>query len=287
MVQLFLPLALALMMFVLGMNVKIDDFKKITKHPKALILGVTLQLVLLPILAWVVILIAGSFVEIPKLISVGIILLAACPGGATSNTISQLAGGSSALSVSMTVIVSLIVPFILPTLFVFQISLLGKEVNEFAIPIATTTLKLLAVTVVPVLLGSLVRRYVRALTQRHRRYAEICSSWLFIVVVCLIIVSNFAKLVNVGLLMAFLCLSLCLSAIIVTFFISNKAKLTIKEIKTLQIEVGIQNAAMGIFIASDLLKWSELALVPLCYGVLMNLPVIYFVWKRKSSHSVQ
>ncbi|RYV00810.1 Na(+)-dependent transporter [Shewanella sp. OPT22] len=284
MLQIFLPLALALMMFVLGMNVTVEDFKSVQQQPKAFFLGVSLQLLLLPALAWCVILVANLFIEVPLLISIGLILLAACPGGATSNVISQLSGGNSALSLSMTAFVSLVLPFILPSLFIFQASLLGSQVDRFSIPILPTTAKLLLVTVIPVFLGMTTRYISSEFCDRYKNSAEAISSWLFVVIVCLLISNNFAKLIEVGALMAVLCLSLCVLATAMTFYISKKANLDRRETKTLQIEVGIQNAAMGIFIANDLLNWSELALISLCYGVLMNIPAFYFVLRYKKSN---
>ena len=279
--QIFLPLGLALMMFVLGMNVTLDDFKEVKRQPKAFILGLSLQLLLLPALAWCVILVANLFIDVPLIISVGLILLAACPGGATSNAISQLSGGNSALSVSMTAFVSLVIPFILPSLFILQVSLLGQQVDKFSIPILLTMSKLLLVTVFPILLGMTTRCFASDFCQRYKSGAEVISSWLFIVIVCLLITNNFSKLIEVGALMAVLCLSLCMLAISITFYISKKTNLDRREAKTLQIEVGIQNAAMGMFIANDLLNWSDLALISLCYGVLMNIPALYFVFDYK------
>ena len=281
--QALLPVALALMMFVLGLNVRLSDFKKITLHPKAFLIGVSLQLVLLPVLAWGIITIANSVTHVPALVSMGLILLALCPGGATSNAISQLSGGNPALSVSMTFVVSLVVPFILPALFVLQVKWLGQQIHEFDVPLLQTTVKLFIISVIPVFLGMLVTKFARQITVRHKKAAKVFSTWLFVLVVCLLIANNVSELVDVGLLAAVLCLALCISAILVTFYITNKAKLNQFEIKTLQIEVGIQNAAMGIFVAVELLNWSELALIPLCYGILMNIPALFFIFSHKYS----
>ena len=283
-IQALLPVALALMMCVLGLNVSVSDFRDVKQNPKAFFIGVSLQLLLLPVLAWVVILFANSFTHVPALLSIGLILLALCPGGATSNVISQLSGGNAALSISITAVNSLITPLILPLSFAFQVSWLQQDIKAFDIPLLSTTAKLLVISIVPVLLGMVVSKFAKTFTKKHKTAAEGFSTWLFLTVVCLLIINNLTRLVEVGVLMAIMCLSLCILAMLVTVFIANKANLDRHKIKTLQVEVGIQNAAMGIFVATELLNWSELALIPLCYGVLMNIPALYLIFSRKFSN---
>ncbi len=184
-IKLLLPAALALMMFTVGLNVSVDDFKKVKQHHKAFLIGVTLQTLLPPLIAWAVIIAANGFIRIPALISAGLILTAICPGGATSNSVSQLSGGNAALSVSMTAAVSLITPLLLPALFAFQLSWLGRRVNEFDVPLLPAAMKLLAISVIPVSLGMIFSNCARSFTERYKGRAETFSIRLFLIIVCL------------------------------------------------------------------------------------------------------
>jgi bile acid:Na+ symporter, BASS family len=102
--QAVLPITLALMMLTLGLALTLNDFRRIFNEPKAVLLGVTLQLVLLPAIAWGLIALTGLFIPLSLVVVIGLIILAACPGGATSNVISHLSGGDGALSISMTAV---------------------------------------------------------------------------------------------------------------------------------------------------------------------------------------
>lgn len=265
------------MMFSMGLSLTLADFKRIALYPKAACVGVVMQLMLLPAVAWGLILIAGFFINLPMILAMGLLILAACPGGATSNVIAHLAGGDGALSISMTAVVSLIVPFIVPVSLLWQFSWLGVETTAFQLPIMKTIMQLLVVTVLPVILAMLLRHYFSAWVLRVEPGLRKLTGFIFITLVVLLTSAQWQKLSILGLEVIILCLALCLIAMACAYRVAKQFGFNQKTEKTLSIEVGIQNAGTGIFIAAVLMGEPELALIPLMYGLLMNIPAIILI----------
>ncbi|WP_104398963.1 bile acid:sodium symporter family protein [Vibrio penaeicida] len=276
--QVALPICLALMMFAMGISLTIKDFTRVIKHPKAFGIGVCLQLIILPLLAWALLWLFGLFTAVPLIVASGLIILAACPGGATSNIISHIAGGNGALSISMTAIVSLLTPFILPITLSFQLSLLNDgQGTALALPIVKTLMQLIVVTVIPVALAMVLKAKCPNWAQRYEKQIRKASTLLFLVMVAALTIVNWNKLFDSGWLVAAICLSLSFIVMIVSYFVSIKAQLEEKNQLTLMIETSVQNAGTGMFIALALLQSPALATVPLMYGLLMNIPALALI----------
>lgn len=279
--QLILPIGLALMMFSMGLALTLSDFRRIRIFPRPAILGIVMQLFLLPMVAWGVILLLGIWVEIPQMIAFGLLILAACPGGATSNIISHLSGGDSALSISMTAVVSFIVPFIVPVSLAYQLSWLGGDPLGIQLPVLKTIMQLLSVTVIPVLMAMLLRHYWPKVIVNIEPVFRKITGLLFFLLVVLLLIVQWPQLQQLGLLTLLLCvtlsLGLCFTVMGLSYWISRNQGFDVRTGKTLAVEVGIQNAGMGIFIAAVLLKNPELALIPLTYGLVMNIPAFSLI----------
>lgn len=275
--QVLLPIMLALMMFAMGLSLTSKDFKRIVKYPKAAFSGILMQLLLLPIIAWGLILLLGLWVSIPPLVALGILILAACPGGATSNVISYLAGGEGALSISMTAFVSILMPFIIPVSLAYQLSWLGGEVINVQLPMVKTIVQLLLVTVIPVIIAMALRHRWSAVIIKVEPAFRKGSGLLFLILVLVLAITQWEKIQQLGWQVAGLCLALCLIAMLASYLIAKLLGLDFRTKKTLSIEVGIQNAGTGIFIAAALMNQQELALIPLTYGLVMNLPALVLI----------
>ncbi|RLV61325.1 bile acid:sodium symporter family protein [Parashewanella curva] len=278
--QLILPLALAMMMLTLGLSLSIRDFKEALVNPKPFIFGVTLQLLLLPLIAWLHILLIGKFIELPLLVTVGLVILASCPGGATSNLIAFLLGGNAALSVSMTAFVSLVMPVILPLSLSWQLSWLGID-SQVSLPFLITFQKLLSITIVPVIVGMIIRAFFRQGVEKAQPYISRIATILFFGLVVFMAWRFQQDLLKSGWLMVLMCLSVCILAMLVTQLICKQAKLNFSYRRTLLIEVGIQNAGTGMFIAAVILKQPEWTLLPMTYGLVMNIPILLVFVKDK------
>lgn len=275
--QIILPIALALMMFSMGLSLVPNDFRRIVINPKPVVLGVFLQLCLLPLVALCLISVVQTFYLLPFNVILGLLIIAACPGGATSNIISHLSGGDGALSISMTALVSLLVPFIIPFSLGYQFSLFDSQGSSIRLPIFKTIMQLLVVTVLPVLFAMLIRYYWTSKVIKAEPWIRKITGVTFMLLVLSLLVIQWPKLQMIGGTVALLCLMLCVTTMLVSILIAEKMHFSRKVKKTLAIEVGIQNAGTGIFIAAVLLNDSSLALIPLMYGLVMNIPAIVLI----------
>ena len=273
---LMLPISLALMMFSLGLALTVNDFRRIVMFPRAALLGIGMQLLLLPVIAGILMAAVQCFMPLSDELILGLLIIAACPGGATSNIISHLSGGDAALSVSMTAVVSLMVPFILPFSLAIQLSWWGESM-AVELPLIKTLMQLLLITVIPVLLGMLIRwRWSRTIINLEPSIRKL-STMIFVLLVGALMYGQWPQLQAMGLSVAALCLGLCLCAMLSAYLLARWQGFDSKVVKTLSIEVGIQNAGTGIFIAISLLNQPSLALVPLMYGLVMNIPAFSMI----------
>jgi BASS family bile acid:Na+ symporter len=274
--QIALPVSLALMMFSLGLSLTVNDFRRIVVSPHPVWVGISMQLLLLPVIAGLLITTVQWFMPLSDELILGLVILAACPGGATSNIISHLSGGDGALSISMTAVVSLLVPFILPFSLALQLSWWGESL-AVELPLLKTLMQLLLITVIPVLLAMIVRwrwsSRVIALEPTVRKL----SGLIFVLLVLSLMYGQWPQLQEMGVSVAALCLALCLCSMFVAYLLARWQGFDRKVVKTLSIEVGIQNAGTGMFIAAVVLQQPELALVPLMYGLVMNIPAFSMI----------
>ena len=279
--QFMLPLFLAFMMLAMGLSLTLNDFRRIARYPKTVILGITFQLVLLPLIAWALIFAIKLFIPVSlalsQLLFLGLVILAACPGGASSNVISYLAGGDAALSVSMTAVVSLVAPFIIPVSLAYQFLWLGGDVITLHLPFFKTLMQLLVVTAFPVILGMLIRHYWTQAIIKWEPFIAKVTGFAFVCLILVLIIVQWPKLLEMGIWVAVLCLSLCVIAMVIAYLISKALGFNASIQKTLAIEVGFQNAGTGMFIAAVLLDSPDLAVVPLMYGLVMNLPAFMLI----------
>ncbi|CCK75120.1 Sodium Bile acid symporter family [Oleispira antarctica RB-8] len=274
--QLVLPISLALMMFSLGLSLSANDFRRIAVSPRPAIVGIVMQLLLLPLIAWILLIAVQWFMPISNELILGLIILAACPGGATSNIISHLSGGDGALSVSMTAVVSLLMPFILPLSLALQLAW-WDETLSVDFPVMKTVMQLLLITVIPVLLGMLTRGRWLVVVLRLEPTVRKLTALMFVLLVLFLMLEQWPQLNVLGFEVAALCLSLCLCSMFAAYLFARCLSFDNKVIKTLSIEVGVQNAGMGIFIAIGVLNQPILALVPLMYGLVMNIPAFSLI----------
>ncbi len=272
-----LPIALALMMLVMGLALVPEDFKRVKRFPRVVALGIGLQMLALPLLAWLVI----GLWRPPLEVTAGLIILAVCPGGATSNVISYLSRGDAALSVTLTAIVSLVAPFTIPFLVNLQLPWLGLEAQSFYLPVLPTIMKLALITLVPVALGMTVRHFFPRWCARWEPRLRQISLYAFAALVVLLAHVNWDRLPGLLTVAAGACLSLCLLGMLTAGLTARARGLSGSWQRTLAIEVGVQNAGTAMFVAAALMGRPELAIAPLFYGILMNVPALSLIAQQQ------
>ena len=263
----FLPVTLAVITLGMGLSVTLKDFKNIFLRPKAVITGISCQLLLLPAIAFTV----ASLTNINPYFKVGLVIIAACPGGATSNLVTYILKGNVALSISMTALNSLVTLISIP--FYVSMALLAFIHTDASItlPVGNTVLKIFLVTIVPAYAGIMIRkRYTRLADKLEEPLRYILPLILLVVYAGVIFIdeggggesatrSDFINLFPYTLL-------LNATAMFMGWMIARLVRLGRRNQFTISIEVGLQNSALAIFVASTLLENRLMALVAVVYG---------------------
>ncbi len=249
----------------MGMSLVINDFKRVVLFPKAVILGLVGQILLLPLIAFI--LIKGLAVE--PMIAIGVMLIAACPGGSSSNLISHLAKGDTALSISITAISSLITVISIPLIVGSSMEYFLVADQPIHLPVIKTITALIVITVLPVSLGLLVRYKFSQFAIRQESKINVFSGLFLAFLVIAILIQQIenvkAGIVSTGLVVV----SLNVTSMIFGFFIGKFFKLNSSQSTTIGIEIGIQNGTLAILIATTILHQSEMAIPAAIYSLTM------------------
>ncbi len=261
----FLPLALFIIMMGMGLSLKIVDFQRILIEPKGVLFGLIAQLIILPIIGF---LLAGMFSLTPEL-AVGVIILAACPGGATSNVISYLLRGNVALSITLTAISSLITIITIPLVINLGMQTFMATDTALQLPILKTIIQIAIIIFIPIVLGMLVNHYHPKLAKKIEKIVKWLSLSFLGLIIFGLLVKGRADLLPNFLQVGGVTLSLNLVTMFLGYTLATVAKLDEKSTKTITVEVGIQNGTLAITIASVLLNSPTMAIPAGIYSLLM------------------
>ena len=263
--ELFLPLALAVIMFGMGLSLTLSDFKRILIYPKAVLLGLLNQNVLLPVLAFFI----SKGLGLSPELAVGLMILAACPGGATSNLITHLAKGDTALSITLTAFSSMITVLTIPFVVNFSIGyfILGGEGQQ--LEILGTVISVLVITIIPVAIGMLVLKKVPALAKKLEIPFRQFSTVFFILIVVSAFVKERSNLVQFFIDAGPASLALNLATLGLGYGVAKVAGLNLRQSLTIAVESGIQNGTLGITIAATLIVNSVMTIPSAIYSLIM------------------
>ena len=262
--QVLLPGVLALIMFGMGLSLTKDDFTRLLRVPKPIFVGLVGQIFIMPFIAFVI---AYGFSLEPAL-AIGLMILAACPGGTTSNIISHLARANLALSVSLTAISTLICVVSTPFIIKFSMGQFGEGINtDFSL--TNTILGLIIISLLPVLLGLWGRHKYPNAAMRREQFFRRFSGLFMLVMIIAILIQERATLASSFQQVFWATLALNLASILVGVILSKIFGLSARDTITLGIEVGIQNASMAMLIAVTFLQSPELATSAGVYGLTM------------------
>jgi len=279
--RVFLPLSLAIIMLGMGMTLIPTDFTRIVKFPKAVLIGLLNQLIFLPIVGFSL---AIAFNLNPTM-AVGLMILATCPGGATSNLITQVCRGNIALSVTLTAIASVVSILTIPFILSYALDYFGSGTNvTIELPILDTILQIMAITVVPISIGMLIRRYKTDFALRMEKPMRIASTVIFILVFIAVIAANFDLLGSAMREVGLVTLTLNLITMGLGYLTARLFKLDLKNKISITIESGIQNGTLAFVIATSVLNNIEMGIPTGAYTIWMFLTGGILMWqlsKRK------
>ena len=282
-IDIFLPLSLVFIMFTLGLGLTINDFTNIIREPKAFGVGILNQMIILPVVAFIIVSLSGLTAEM----AVGMMILACCPGGVTSNMITKLAKGDTALSISYTAVMSIATVVTLPLITGFSM-LYFMEADVPPINILILGITMFLITAAPVGIGLLTHTKFRNFTKSFEPKASKISTVLFVIIVAGALASEWdAFITNVASLGPAI-VALILTMLFVGYNSAQWFKMSSKRAITVAIESGIQNATVGITIGNIIMN-QEAGLSPLSlpsgvYGILMYLvclPFVFWYLQRK------
>lgn len=264
--QIIMPLVLALIMFGMGLSLTKQDFLELGKEPKPVVVGLVGQLLLLPILAYAVAILFG----LSQHLAIGIMILAACPGGTSSNIISHLARANLALSVSLTAVTTLVCVFTTPLIIQFAIN--QFDTNPAAsFSLLSTTLGLIFITLLPVLLGIFLRHKFPAQAISSEPFFRRLATGFLIFMIIAITYQERANILDSLVQVLVPATTLNLVAIATGLLLGIAFKLVKRDCVTLGIEVGVQNSSMAILIAVSFLERPDYAIAAGVYGLAMYL----------------
>jgi len=276
----FLPVSLAIITLGMGLSLTDKDFRNIFMQPKAVIIGLCCQMLLLPVIAW---LIARS-IQIDPIFKVGLMIIAACPGGATSNLITYLLRGNVALSISMTALNSLITLITIPLVVHLSLEAFINGDDAIHLPVGMTIIKVFLITVLPTFVGTRIRKNYPDFSLKLERPLRVVLPMLILVIYAGVIFidqgtdtltrSDFIRIFPYTLMLNIL-------AMVSGFLVARVLRLRVINQFTISIEVGLQNSALAILVAVTLLKNNDMALVPMVYGTFSFFSTLLFGWSVK------
>ncbi len=277
-VSIALPVALILVMIGVGLSLQVKDFTRVARFPKAFLIGVLCQLVLLPLLAMGII----SLLQLSGALALGVLIISLCPGGVTSNLFTYLAKGDVGLSVSLTAVTGFITPFTIPLIVNWGLEWQDLTDASLQLPVGTTVVKLLAITVVPVIIGMGLRKLLKSKAAKIESVVrQISIAVLVLVIVALYVKLGASKVNAFAVIAGPACILLNLAGMALGVGLSYLAKLNLAQRFCIVLEVGLQNGTIALLITQTLLQNEEMTIAPCIYSLWMMVPAAIVVTVSK------
>jgi BASS family bile acid:Na+ symporter len=273
------PLGLAFIMLGLGMNLKIQDFLRVVKFPKDFLVGFICQMVVLPIIAFALIKLLNTPIEL----ALGVMIIAAAPGGVTSNVLTKFAHGDVALSISLTAVISLIsivsVPFIIfLSIDLLNISYVSKEISMIGI-----SLKMFFVVTVPVLIGMMIRHFAESFILNNVLLIQKISITLFAIVFIAIYIEEWDNIVSFVIQAGFIALILNIVMMIIGFYVAKFFATGVAQQRCISLECGLQNGTLAVFVSTQLFDEMIYIVPTAAYALVMMLTSLIFLYLIKKN----
>ena len=280
--QILLPISLAIIMFGMGLSLVSGDFTRLFTYPKAVLVGLCNQLMFLPLIGFTIVVLFG----LDPSMAIGVMIISICPGGPTSNLITQVSRGNIGLSVTLTALSSLITVFTIPILLSKFIAYFSGDTDVvIQIPILETMLQILVITVIPVSIGMMIRKRREAFALRMEKPMRTASTVLFVIIFLIIIIANKDNLIQAMKEVGLPTLLLNLSTMGLGYLSAKLFGITGKSQISITIESGIQNGTLAFVIATTMLNNLEMGLPTGAYSIWMFLTGGILMWRLGSKEN--
>lgn len=264
-IQIGLPLALILIMVGVGLGLVPEDFRRVLRQPRGFLIGAFCQMLLLPLIAMAIIAATGLHGEL----AIGLFILSLCPGGTTSNLYTWLARGDLGLSVSLTAVIGFVTPFTIPLLGVWAINHYSDSGTHFELPIVATWIKLMVITVIPVIAGMSIRRRWPQFSRRMEPLITRFSVFVLIAVIASIAANLGSQMITFALLAGPAALLLNLSTMLLGYLAGRWLLHSEAQARTISLEVGLQNGTLALLVTTGILHSAEMSIAPSVYSIVM------------------
>jgi len=273
------PIILALIMLGLGLGLKLEDFSRVLKTPKDFIVGFISQLIILPIVAYILILIFKA----PPEIAIGVMIIAAAPGGVTSNIMTKFADGDVALSISLTAIISLLSIITVPLIIFTSAGLLGITEMSQNISMTGIALKMFLVVTVPVILGMIIRKVAENFIASKVGIFNKLNIVLFVIFFFAAFYEEKDNLVSFIMQAGLITLILNVSMMVIAYYIAKAFTSGVKQMRCIALECGLQNGTLAIFVSTQIFGTDIVYITPTAaYALIMYITGFIFVFLLKN-----
>ena len=274
------PILLALIMLGLGLGLKVEDFTRVLKTPKDFIVGFISQLIILPIVAYLLIIILRT----PPEIAIGVMIIAAAPGGVTSNILTKFANGDVALSISLTAIISLISIITVPLIIFTSADLFGITNISENISMIGIALKMFLVVTVPVILGMIIRKFAENFVASKGEIFNKLNIVLFAIFFVAAFYEERENFINFLKQAGLIALILNLTMMIIAYYLAKAFASGIKQMKCIALECGLQNGTLALFVSTQIFGTDILYALPTgAYALIMYITGFIFVFLLRRS----
>ena len=267
------PIILALIMLGLGLGLKVEDFARVFKAPKDFIVGFISQLIILPIVAYLLIII----LQTPPEIAIGVMIIAAAPGGATSNILTSFAKGDVALSISLTAIISILSVITIPIVLSLSASILGYNYMS-GISLFDIAIKMFLIVTVPVIVGMIIRRLTGDLVIRNLKMLQRISIILFLTVFAAIYIEEWDNIVSFLARAGLIALILNVTMMIIGFYVAKFFASGEAQQRAISLECGLQNGTLAVFVGTQLFDNIVYMVPTAAYALIMMTTSLIFVF---------
>ncbi|PHS42205.1 MAG: bile acid:sodium symporter [Sulfurovum sp.] len=282
-ITVILPVAVFIIMFGLGLSLRIADFTYVLKEPKAIFVGISAQIIALPLIAFFI----SIIFQLPPELAMGLMIISFVPGGSTSNMFTNLAKGDVALSISLTAIASLVTPFTVPLFSLWTMRyFLGTE-GVVEIPLLKTIIQLFIIMILPVITGIFILSKWQKTADKLEPLIRLFSVVFLFLIAVAIIVKNKVEMIGFFMQTGVAVLTLNILVLGLGYWLAKFFQLSQKQAISIGYEVGIQNGALALIIAGTIIGNSTMMIPAVTYSLLMFISGFAFYWilKKKAIRS--
>jgi len=272
--QIILPLTLFIVMLGMGLSLKLKDFFQLVQSPRPILVGLLCQMVVLPTVGYLLV----TIFQLEKELALGFIILTLCPGGPASNVITYMFRQDTALSISLTSVVSFVAPFSIPVLTFVFMEMMAEGGQKFSLDIIPTIIQLLAITIVPVSIGMWLLSKFPKKAKAIEKPMVIFAVLLLFAVVTLIVINDWQNMTRYFVVTGTIAILLNFSAMVCGFLVASLFRLPSKQAVTISIETGIQNGALALFITGTILDNLTMTIPTVTYSLIMFYSGCLFAW---------